>query len=209
MEKKGTLIVISGFSGAGKGTVAKELVKKYGYSLSISATTRAPREGEVDGVDYHYKSEADFLNLIDYGGFIEYTQYVDHYYGTPRAFVEQEMAAGRDVILEIEVKGALNIKSQYPDTILVFVTAPSAKGLKERLIGRGTEKIGDIKKRLNTAKEESAFIDNYEYIVVNEEGKVDECASTIHSIVMAQKCRIKGNVDFVETMKKEIGELDV
>ena len=106
MDKKGMLVVISGFSGVGKGTVSRALVEKYGYSLSVSATTRQPRKGEVDGKDYYFKSEEDFLRLIDYNGFIEYAQYVEHYYGTPRKFVEDELAAGHVVILEIEVQGA-------------------------------------------------------------------------------------------------------
>ena len=145
MEKRGSLLVISGFSGVGKGTVAKKLVEKYGYSLSISATTRQPREGEVD----------DFKNLIDYNGFIEYARYVDNYYGTPRKFVEDELAAGHNVILEIEVQGAFNIKKQYEDALLIFITAPSAAAIKERLVGRGTESEEVINKRLNRAKEES------------------------------------------------------
>ena len=113
MEKRGSLLVLSGFSGVGKGTVAKKLVEKYGYSLSISATTRQPREGEVDGREYFFKTVDDFKNLIDYNGFIEYARYVDNYYGTPRKFVEDELAAGHNVILEIEVQGAFNIKKQY------------------------------------------------------------------------------------------------
>ena len=120
MKDKGTLVVISGFSGAGKGTVSKALVEKFGYSLSVSATTRQPREGEQDGREYYFKSEDDFLRLIDYNGFIEYAQYVDHYYGTPRKFVEDELAAGHVVILEIEVQGAMKIKEQYPDMPIVL-----------------------------------------------------------------------------------------
>ncbi len=209
MEGKGILIVISGFSGAGKGTVVKDLVNRYGYSLSVSATTREPREGEIDGVHYHFKSEADFLNLIDYNGFIEYTQYVDNYYGTPRAFVEKEMQAGRDVILEIEVNGALNIKEQYPETILIFITPPSAKELKERLIGRQTESIDVVAKRLGRAKEEANSIPNYEYIVLNEKNQVEKCSDTIHSIVTAKKCELKENKNFMGKIKEELENLQV
>lgn len=208
MEKKGNLIVISGFSGAGKGTVVKDLVKRYGYSLSVSATTRAPRPGEIDGVHYHFKTEEDFLNLIDYNGFIEYTQYVEHYYGTPRAFVEKEMEAGRDVILEIEVNGALNIKKQYPQTILIFIAPPSVEELKERLIGRQSESLDVIEKRLNRAKEEAKDMDNYEYIVLNENNKVEKCADTIHSIVLAKKCRLEENIEFVAKIKNEMNHLN-
>lgn len=200
MKKKGSLIVISGFSGAGKGTVAKRLVKDYGYSLSISATTRAPREGEVDGVDYYFKSEADFKNLIDYNGFIEYARYVDNYYGTPRAFVEKELAAGKNVILEIEVQGALNIKSQYPDAILIFIAAPSVEALKARLIGRGTEEAAIVEKRMRRASEEAQEMENYEYIVINDE--LDECVHNVHSIVVSRRCELKQNLDFIDETKK-------
>lgn len=207
MEKKGTLIVISGFSGAGKGTVVKELVKRYGYSLSVSATTRNPRPGEIDGVHYHFKTEADFLNLIDYNGFIEYTQYVEHYYGTPRAFVEKEMKAGRDVILEIEVNGALNIKEQYPETILIFITPPSVGELRERLIGRKSEELDVIEKRLSRARDEAMDIQNYEFIVQNEDGQIEKCADTIHAIVTAKKCQMKENTDFVAKIKREMEDM--
>lgn len=200
MKKKGSLIVISGFSGAGKGTVAKRLVRDYGYSLSISATTRNPREGEVDGVDYYFKSEADFKNLIDYNGFIEYARYVDNYYGTPRAFVEKELEAGNNVILEIEVQGALNIKSQYPDAILIFITAPSVEALKERLIGRGTEEEAVVAKRMKRASEEALEMENYEYIVVND--VLDECVLDVHSIVISRRCELKQNLEFIEETKK-------
>ena len=168
MEKRGSLLVLSGFSGVGKGTVAKKLVEKYGYSLSISATTRKPREGEVDGREYFFKTVDDFKNLIDYNGFIEYARYVDNYYGTPRKFVEEELAAGHNVILEIEVQGAFNIKKQYEDALLIFITAPSAAVIKERLVGRGTESEEVINKRINRAKEESEDMDKYDYIVIND-----------------------------------------
>ena len=158
MEKRGSLLVISGFSGVGKGTVAKKLVEKYGYSLSISATTRKPREGEVDGREYFFKTVDDFKNLIDYNGFIEYARYVDNYYGTPRKFVEDELAAGHVVILEIEVQGAMKIKEQYPEAILLFITAPSIDVLKNRLIGRGTETAEVVEKRMRRAAEEAESI---------------------------------------------------
>ena len=148
MENKGTLIVISGFSGAGKGTVVKGLVEKFGYSLSVSATTRQPRPGEVDGREYYFKSVDDFKNLIDYNGFIE-------------------CAAGNNVILEIEVQGAMNVKHQYPDAILIFITTPDRETLKKRLEGRGSEDSATIEKRMKRAAEEAESIDSYEYIVVN------------------------------------------
>ncbi|MBQ8912881.1 MAG: guanylate kinase [Lachnospiraceae bacterium] len=205
MNKEGFLIVISGFSGAGKGTVVKRLVEDYGYSLSISATTRAPREGEENGREYYFKTVAEFQNLIDYNGFIEWAQYVDNYYGTPRKFVEQEMKEGSDVILEIEVQGAMNVKKQYPNALLIFVTAPDANSLKERLAGRGTESEEVINKRLKRAAQESDDIDSYDYIVINDE--VEECVKTIHSIIVSNKCLRNNNLEFIDTIKEELKAL--
>jgi len=200
--KKGLLIVISGFSGVGKGTVVKELVKKYGYSLSVSATTRAPRPGEVDGREYYFKSVADFRNLIDYNGFIEWAQYVENYYGTPRKFVEDEMAQGHDVILEIEVQGAMNIREQYPDSVLIFVSAPSAESLRDRLAGRGTESEEVIDKRMNRAAEESEAMKEYDYIVVND--VLEDCVETVNSIIVGNKCLRENNLKFIEDIKNEL-----
>ncbi|MFR7383282.1 MAG: guanylate kinase [Anaerostipes sp.] len=204
MEKRGSLLVLSGFSGVGKGTVAKKLVEKYGYSLSISATTRKPREGKSMGESI-FKSVDDFKNLIDYNGFIEYARYVDNYYGTPRKFVEEELAAGHNVILEIEVQGAFNIKKQYEDALLIFITAPSAAAIKERLVGRGTESEEVINKRINRAKEESEDMDKYDYIVINDQ--VEDCADRIHAIVQAKDCLLGNNLKFIEETKKELEQL--
>lgn len=205
MDKKGFLIVISGFSGVGKGTVVKRLVQDYGYSLSISATTRAPREGEVDGREYYFKTKEDFMNLIDYNGFIEWAVYVENYYGTPRAFVEKELAAGHNVILEIEVQGAMNIKEQYPDAILIFLTAPSAAELRKRLVGRGTEEAAVIEKRMQRAVEESANMESYEYIVVNDD--LDQCVKDVNSVIVARGCMIEENKEFMKQMKAELKAL--
>ncbi len=205
MDKRGFLIVISGFSGVGKGTVVKRLVQDYGYSLSISATTRAPREGEVDGREYYFKTKEDFMNLIDYNGFIEWAVYVENYYGTPRAFVEKELAAGHNVILEIEVQGAMNIKEQYPDAILIFLTAPSAAELRNRLVGRGTEEAVVIEKRMQRAVEESANMESYEYIVVNDD--LDQCVKDVNSVIVARGCMIEENKEFMKQMKAELKAL--
>ena len=205
MRKKGSLLVISGFSGVGKGTAAKRLVEKYGYSLSVSATTRKPRTGEVDGREYFFKTEAEFKNLIDYNGFIEYARYVDNYYGTPRKFVEEELAAGHNVILEIEVQGAFNIKKQYDDALLIFITAPSAQAIRERLIGRGTESEEVIHKRLERAKEESMDMTKYDYIVINDD--LEECVDRIHAIVQAKECLLANNMEFIKKKKKGLDEL--
>ncbi len=204
MEKKGQLIVISGFSGAGKGTVVKELVSKYGYSLSISATTRAPRPGEVDGKDYYFKTEAEFRNLIDYNGLIEWAQYVDNFYGTPRKFVEDELAAGRDVILEIEVQGATIIRKQYPDAMLLFITTKDVATLRERLSGRGSETEEQVRKRLQRAAEESAMIDTYDYIIINDD--LNTCIDTVHSVILGGKCKRERNVEFIKALQADFSD---
>ena len=201
---KGKLIVISGFSGAGKGTVVKKLVEKYDYSLSISATTRAPREGEVDGREYYFKTVDEFKSLIDYNGFIEWAQYVDNYYGTPRKFVEQEMAAGKNVILEIEVQGAMNIKAQYPNAILIFITTKDVDTLYERLKGRGSETDEVIKKRMTRAAEEAESMEAYEFIVVNDD--IEECVDAVNSIVVSEACRKENNTEFMIGIKKQLDD---
>ena len=201
---KGRLIVISGFSGAGKGTVVKKLLEKYNYSLSISATTRAPREGEQDGVDYYFKTADEFRTLIDYNGLIEWAQYVDNFYGTPRKFVEDELAAGRNVILEIEVQGAMNIKSQYPNAILIFITTKDIKTLHERLSSRGTETEEVIARRIKRASEEAESMESYEFIVVNDD--LDECVESVHSIVVSEEAKKENRTQFLIDIKKELEE---
>ena len=142
------------------------------------------------------------MRLIDYNGFIEYAQYVDHYYGTPRKFVEDELAAGHVVILEIEVQGAMKIKEQYPEAILLFITAPSIDVLKNRLIGRGTETAEVVEKRMRRAAEEAESIDQYEFIVSNEEGKLEDCMNTIHSMIESESCRITKIQECVESLRE-------
>ena len=199
---KGRLIVISGFSGAGKGTVVKKLLEKYNYSLSISATTRAPREGEVDGREYYFKTIDEFKSLIDYNGLIEWAQYVDNYYGTPRKFVEDEIANGKNVILEIEVQGAMNIKSQYPNAILIFISTKDIETLHERLAGRGTETEEVIQKRISRAAEEAESMEAYEYIVINDD--LDTCVDAVNSIVVSETCKKENNTQFLIDIKKEL-----
>ena len=157
MNERGILIVVSGFSGAGKGTLMKRLLEKYEerYALSVSATTRQPREGERDGIEYFFKTKEEFEKMIAKEELIEYARYVENYYGTPRAYVEQMLEAGKDVILEIEIQGALKVKKAFPDTLLLFVVPPSAEELKHRLVGRGTESMEVIESRLKRAVEES------------------------------------------------------
>ncbi len=205
MNKLGMLIVISGFSGVGKGTVVKKLIEKYQYSLSISATTREPRPGEVDGRDYYFKSVDEFRNLIDYNGFIEWAQYVENYYGTPRKFVEDEISMGHNVILEIEVQGAMRIKEQYPDAVLIFLTAPDAKSLKSRLEGRGTEEKKVIAKRLKRAYEETEDMPYYDYLVVNDD--LETCVEHVNAVITAESFKTSNNKEYIEKTKNELIEI--
>ncbi|MCI8508172.1 MAG: guanylate kinase [Lachnospiraceae bacterium] len=205
MNKKGVLIVISGFSGVGKGTVVKNLIEKYQYSLSVSATTRAPRSGEVDGRDYHFKTVEEFQNLIDYNGFIEWAQYVENYYGTPRKYVEDELEQGHNVILEIEVQGAMHIKEQYPDAVLIFLTAPNAETLRQRLEGRGTEDAKVIAKRLKRAYEETDDMPQYDYLVVNDD--LDICVDEVHAVILAESFKTEKHKQYIKKMKEELFEI--
>ena len=161
-ESRGILTVVSGFSGAGKGTIMNELLRCYPdcYALSISATTRKPRPYEREGVEYFFKTEEEFCRMIADGELIEYAQYVGNYYGTPRDYVERQLEAGVDVILEIEIQGALKIKRDRPDTILLFITPPTAAELGRRLAGRGTESAEVIRSRLMRALSEAAGVDS-------------------------------------------------
>jgi len=206
LNQKGIIIVVSGFSGAGKGTVMKALTAKYDkYALSISATTRNPRPGEENGREYFFVSNEEFEKLIKENGLIEHAGYVDHYYGTPRKFVEDQLDAGKDVILEIEIQGALQIKEQYPEAVLLFIMPPSAMELKKRLTGRGTETEEVIAQRLKRAKEESVGIEKYDYIVVNDD--LDECVEQVHDIISAAHMAPSRNLDFINTIRNELNEL--
>lgn len=203
-SKKGILIVLSGFSGAGKGTIMKELMKKYSdsYALSISATSRKPRPGETDGIEYFYKTKEQFEEMIAQGELIEYAQYVGNYYGTPKTYVEEQLEAGKDVILEIEIQGALKVKERFPDTLLMFVTPPSAKELKSRLVGRGTEEMSVIESRLSRAVEEAQGIENYDYLVVND--VLENCVEQVHSIIQNEHVRVSRNIEAINQMRKEL-----
>lgn len=203
MDKKGLLIVVSGFAGSGKGTIMKEIVSKYdNYALSVSATTRNPREGEEDGKAYFFKTTEEFEQMIKEDAFIEYARYVSNYYGTPKGYVYEQLEKGKDVILEIEIQGALQVKEKYPDTLLLFVTPPDADTLKNRLVGRGTEDEATIARRLARASEESEGIEKYDYILVNDE--LDECVDTMHSIIQSEKYRTFRNLPFINRIREEL-----
>ncbi|MBE5856018.1 MAG: guanylate kinase [Lachnospiraceae bacterium] len=203
-KPRGILIVISGFSGAGKGTVVNELVKdKDAYALSISMTTRAPRPGDAEGVTYFFVSREKFEETIEAGGLLEYAQYCDNYYGTPKAYVESQLAQGKNVILEIEIQGALKIKEQFDDAVLFFITPPSIAELERRLRSRGTETEEVIKKRIERAAEEAKGIENYDYLIIND--KLDECVSNIKNVVAAAKTAPKRNRQFIGELRDELG----
>ncbi len=203
MNRTGTLVVISGFSGAGKGTLMKKLLETHdNYALSISMTTRAPRAGEEHGKHYFFVPKEEFEQTIEKDGLLEYAQYCGNYYGTPKAYVEQCLNEGKDVILEIEIQGALKVKEMIPETVLVFVTPPSAEELRNRLKGRGTETEEEINKRLSRAVEEAEGVENYDYIVINDE--LEQCVEDIHAIVMASRCRVNQSIKLIEEIRKEL-----
>lgn len=204
MKKKGILSVVSGFSGSGKGTIMKELLKNYKdqYALSISATTRKPRVGEVEGREYFFKTPEEFESMIENNQLIEYACYVGNYYGTPRAYVEEMLEKGKDVILEIEIQGALKVKEKFPDTLLLFISPPSAEVLKERLIGRGTEDMDTINKRLSRAFEESLGVENYDYFVINDD--LTTCVKEVHSLIQNEKSRASRNINNINHIREEL-----
>lgn len=199
---KGILVVVSGFSGAGKGTVMKRLLEKYDdYALSVSVTTRNPRPGEEEGISYFFRSKEEFKKLIEEDALIEYAQYVDNYYGTPRSYVEQQLEAGKNVILEIEIQGAMKVKEKIPEALLVFVTPPTVKELEKRLTGRGTETPQVIADRLARAGEEAKGMDRYDYILVNDE--VETCVDELHQIIVSEHDRAFRNSEFISDIQEQ------
>ena len=207
MKERGILIVVSGFSGAGKGTIMKELINRYdNYALSVSATTRSPREGEADGREYFFKTTQEFEKMIAKEELIEYARYVNKYYGTPRAYVEEKLSEGRDVILEIEIQGALKVKEKFPETVLLFVMPPSAKVLKERLKGRGTETEEVIVSRMKRACEEAEGMDRYDYLVINDE--LSACVEEVHQIIKSEHKKSFRNQELIEKIREELIELN-
>ena len=193
---KGILVVVSGFSGAGKGTVMKRLLEKYDdYALSISVTTRNPRPGEEDGREYFFRKREEFEKLIQEDALIEYAQYVENYYGTPRSYVEEQLQAGRNVILEIEIQGAMKVKKKIPEALLVFVTPPTVEELERRLRDRGTETAQVI------ADEEAKGMDQYDYILVND--TVEECVDHLHQIIVSEHSRASRNTEFIADIQQQ------
>lgn len=206
MKERGILTVISGFSGAGKGTLVRKLLDEYdNYSLSISMTTRKPREGEVDGVHYFFIDREQFEQNIADGKMLEHAEYVGNYYGTPREYVESQLSAGKDVILEIEYMGAFQVKKMMPEALMLFVTPPSADELYRRLKGRGTETDDVIAGRMQRAIEEADIVDKYEYILLNDD--LDTCVRETHEIIQNAKYSVSRNADFIKLIKEELSQL--
>ncbi|USS85288.1 guanylate kinase [Fructilactobacillus myrtifloralis] len=205
MAKRGMLIVLSGPSGVGKGTVRKALFEdpNVDFNYSISMTTRSPRDGEQNGVDYYFVSKTEFEDHIKNGEMLEYAKYVDNYYGTPLNYVNEQLDAGHDVFLEIEVNGALQVRANCPDGIFIFLTPPDIKELRSRLVGRGTDALEVINKRIQTATKEIHMMQNYDYAVVND--KIDNAVNQIKDIVRSERLKVKRVMpDYLASLGDEI-----
>ena len=204
LNRKGLLLVVSGPSGAGKGTICKALLNKNDQiKLSVSATTRKPRNGEVHGVNYFFIEKEEFTKMIENGEFLEYAQIYDNFYGTPKAAIIDCLEKGQDVILEIEMQGARQIKEVYPEGVFIFVLPPSLEELKSRIVGRGTETQEEIEKRFSCAFEEINQIVNYDYFIVNED--IEKSVSDVEAIICAEKnkvTRYKNNI--IDKFKEEL-----
>ena len=189
MNKRGLLLVISGPSGAGKGTICKALVEKHKeLYVSVSATTRQPRVGEIDGVNYHFTTKEQFIERIEQNDFLEYAEVYGNYYGTPKSKVEEMLNSGKNVILEIDIQGALKVKENFKEGVFIFILPPSMEELKQRIIKRGSETPESLMRRFKSAYQEINYISKYNYAVVND--IVDVAVSKIEGIITAEKCRV-------------------
>ncbi|MCR5406052.1 MAG: guanylate kinase [Lachnospiraceae bacterium] len=203
--KKGILLIISGFAGSGKGTIVKRLLSEYdNYAVSVSATTRAPRPGEEDGKDYFFVNREKFEQMIADDEFLEYAQYVDNYYGTPRKYVNRMLDEGKDVILEIEQQGALQVKAKRPDALLMFVMPPSVQEIYNRLKKRGTETEEVIMKRMRQGAREAGVIENYDFLIINDD--LDECVKNVHDTVRCSKYAAVRNKAMIDKVKSEFND---
>ena len=203
MEKLGILVVVSGFSGAGKGTLMNKLLAKHAnYALSVSMTTRSARGGEVDGREYFFVSREQFEDSVRAGELLEYAEYVDNYYGTPLKYVLDALEAGKDVLLEIEIQGALKVKEKFPQALLLFVMPPSIAELRRRLNKRGSENAESRHLRLERAREEAKGIEDYEYLVINDD--LDVCSEQIHALIDAARYAPYRNTAFIKQLREEL-----
>ncbi|MDE7464067.1 MAG: guanylate kinase [Clostridiales bacterium] len=197
---KGLLVVISGPSGAGKGTIYRKVIERAGMQRSVSVTTRAPRPGEVDGVDYFFRTEEQYQQMIAAGEFLETAEVYHNFYGTPKAPVFENIDNGRDVLFEVDVHGARSIKRKYHEAVLIFVMTPDFEELEKRLRGRGTETEKSIRTRLGSAKHELSKYDLFDYIVFNDD--VEEATAKVMKIINAERCRVKNNINAITNLLK-------
>ncbi len=201
-KREGILVVISGFAGTGKGSVVARLRQQFdNYALSVSATTREPRQGEMEGVHYFFKTREAFEAMIAAGDLLEYAQYVGNFYGTPKDYVARQLAEGRDVILEIEMQGALEIREKFPGALLLFIAPPDAKTLRQRLEMRGTETRQAVERRLARAAEETAYMERYDYLVVNDE--LETCVREVHAIIQSEHNRVSRCKPFIKALQED------
>ena len=204
MKQTGLIIVLSGFSGAGKGTIMKS--HPGDFNLSISATTRQKRQGEEDGRDYFFKTREEFDAMIENGELLEYATFNDNSYGTPKSYVEQLVNEGKDVLLEIEIQGALQVKKIFPEAVLLFVMPPSADALKERLLGRGTETEEVVAQRLAISTKESQYMSQYDYLVVNDE--LENAVENVYSIISSEHLKTSRNVENINIIKEDLKKFE-
>ena len=201
--ERGLLVIVSGFSGAGKGTLVKGLIGKYdNYALSISATTRQPRNGETHGREYFFVSTEEFEQMIADDRLIEYARYVGNYYGTPRDYIEDMMNQGKDVILEIEMQGAMKVKAKFPNTLTIFVSTKDASTLKQRLQGRGTATLEQIENRLTRAVDEADLMNGYDYLLINDE--YETAIEELNTIIQTEHKRIHYNEEFITKIQRDL-----
>lgn len=202
-EHKGKLFIISGPSGAGKGTICKRLVDETKVEVSVSMTTRQPRAGEIDGKSYYFTTKENFLKEVEAEGFLEWAEVYGNYYGTPKSKLDEKLSAGIDVVLEIDIQGALNVKEVYPEGIFIFILPPSMTELRKRITGRGSETEESLKLRLSQTLKEVSYIDKYDYCVVNDD--LDEAVARVKAIVFAEHSRVSQNIyKLIEQYKEEV-----
>jgi len=204
VNKKGLLIVVSGPSGAGKGTICKEVLsRRDDIFVSTSATTREPRKGEVEGVNYFFITREDFVKKIEEEAFIEYAEVYTNLYGTPKDTVLEKLNKGENILLEIDIQGALQVKKRYPEGVFIFILPPSMKELKNRIIGRGSETPESLERRFSSAYEEIEFVNQYDYYIINDQ--VKKAADLMESIIDAERCKVIEDIeDIVKMFKEEV-----